>query len=308
MSDIVKDLRDYINNTSDVQLRVIAANEIESLRQQLSDAQREAAHWKNNHDTEVRRARILKERTDMPIERVQAYERWCLDLAENAALRQQLASIKRPDFREMREMLRAMQAGELTVSRGIEILEIWSAGNWNDDMLPPVRQDLIEEDSIPVEIIDRLRQQLAEANVEIERLKAEERSHNMEYGDVHDSYTEASLKLAASQAREQELRGAFQTYIDEHEECTDADDWMAMTCSMEAHHVADEALAQPADTTALQAMIAKAGEVMRERCAKACTDRSAETDADDFDEWDQSNYSCAEAIHALPGVTLEDLK
>lgn len=71
---------------------------------------------------------------------------------------------KRPrsDFREMREMLRAMQAGELTVSRGIEILEIWEAGNWNDDMLPPVRQDLIEEDSMPVEIIDRLKQQLAE--------------------------------------------------------------------------------------------------------------------------------------------------
>ena len=61
------------------------------------------------------------------------------------------------NFREMREMLRAMQAGELTVSRGIEILEMWSAGNWNDNMLPPVRQDLIEEDSTPVEIIDRLK-------------------------------------------------------------------------------------------------------------------------------------------------------
>lgn len=61
------------------------------------------------------------------------------------------------DFREMREMLRAMQAGELTVSRGIEILETWADGNWNDKMLPPVRQDLIKEDSMPVEIIDRLR-------------------------------------------------------------------------------------------------------------------------------------------------------
>jgi hypothetical protein len=63
------------------------------------------------------------------------------------------------DFREMREMLRAMQAGELTVSRGIEILEMWEAGNWNDSMLPPVRQDLIEEDSMPVEIIDRVTKQ-----------------------------------------------------------------------------------------------------------------------------------------------------
>ena len=67
----------------------------------------------------------------------------------------------RPDFRQMREMLRAMQAGELTVSRGIEILDMWHAGNWNDNMLPPVRQDLIEEDSMPVEIIDRCNQQIA---------------------------------------------------------------------------------------------------------------------------------------------------
>ena len=65
----------------------------------------------------------------------------------------------RPDFRQMREMLRAMQAGELTVSRGLEILDMWWAGNWDDDMLPPVRQDLIEEDSMPVEIIDRLTRQ-----------------------------------------------------------------------------------------------------------------------------------------------------
>ena len=67
----------------------------------------------------------------------------------------------RPDFRQMREMLRAMQAGELTVSRGIEILDMWHAGNWNDNMLPPVRQDLIEEDSMPVEIIDRCNQQIS---------------------------------------------------------------------------------------------------------------------------------------------------
>src|SRR5574343_449001 len=82
--------------------------------------------------------------------------------AENAAL-------KRLDFRQMREMLRAMQAGELTVSRGIEILEMWNAGNWNDDMLPPVRQDLIEEDSMPVEIIDRLKKQRDELLAELEK-------------------------------------------------------------------------------------------------------------------------------------------
>ena len=78
-------------------------------------------------------------------------------IAEQA---KEIQKLKRLDFRDMREMLRAMQAGELTVSRGIEILDIWHAGNWNNDMLPPVQQDLIEEDSMPIEIIDRLRQQL----------------------------------------------------------------------------------------------------------------------------------------------------
>ncbi len=39
----------------------------------------EVSHWKSNHVAEVRRARVLKERTDMPIERVQAYERWGMD-------------------------------------------------------------------------------------------------------------------------------------------------------------------------------------------------------------------------------------
>lgn len=50
----------------------------------LREAQANAAHWKNNHATEVRRARTLKERTDMPLERVQAYEQWGKDLAQLA--------------------------------------------------------------------------------------------------------------------------------------------------------------------------------------------------------------------------------
>jgi len=91
----------------------------------------------------------------------------CFEAADTIeSLRARVKELERPDFREMREMLRAMQAGELTVSRGIEILDMWHAGNWNDDMLPPVRQDLIEEDSMPVEIIDRLRARVAELEAE----------------------------------------------------------------------------------------------------------------------------------------------
>ena len=51
--------------------------------------------------------------------------------------------------------------------------------------------------------------------------------------DIQDELRE---QLAAKDAVIEKLRSALQTYID-------ADDWMAMMCSIEAHHVADEALA-----------------------------------------------------------------
>jgi len=70
--------------------------------------------------------------------------------------------------------------------------------------------------------------------------------------------------LAAEQLNNKRLRDALQAYIDEHEECQDADDWMAMMCSMEAHHAADEALSQPADTSALDAYVAEKVKACRE--------------------------------------------
>ena len=67
----------------------------------------------------------------------------------------------------------------------------------------------------------------------------------------------ATQQLAAEQLNNKLLRDALQEYIDEHEECQDADDWMAMMCSMEARHTADEALALPHDTNALDAYVAE---------------------------------------------------
>ena len=64
-------------------------------------------------------------------------------------------------------------------------------------------------------------------------------------------------KLAAEQLNNKLLREALQTYIDEHEECQDADDWMAMMCSMEAHHAADKALSQPSDISSLVSFVAE---------------------------------------------------
>lgn len=54
--------------------------EVQKLRAMVSAREAEVAHWKNNHEAEVRRARVLKERTDMPLERVQAYDKWGEDL------------------------------------------------------------------------------------------------------------------------------------------------------------------------------------------------------------------------------------
>ena len=61
------------------------------------------------------------------------------------------------------------------------------------------------------------------------------------------------------------LREALKTLIDEHEECSDADDWMAMMCSCEAIHVAEEALAIPTDSTQILAEVRRAE---RERVEK----------------------------------------
>lgn len=35
-----------------------------------------ARHWKTNHDAQIERARVLQERPDMPLERVNAYQVW----------------------------------------------------------------------------------------------------------------------------------------------------------------------------------------------------------------------------------------
>jgi hypothetical protein len=47
----------------------------------------ERDHWKANHDAQVQRARLLVERTDMPVERVKAYELVTSLTAERDALR-----------------------------------------------------------------------------------------------------------------------------------------------------------------------------------------------------------------------------
>ena len=100
-------------------------------------------------------------------------------------------------------------------------------------------------------IIDNLQARIAELEAENERLKVENRDSCVGLNDYYGK------QLAASQLSETQLREALQTYIDEHEECQDADDWMAMMCSMEAHHAADKALSQPSDISSLVSFVAE---------------------------------------------------
>ena len=100
-------------------------------------------------------------------------------------------------------------------------------------------------------------------------------------------------QLAASQAREVQLREAARELrgLANHFD------------NMRIANVANEALAIPRDTTALEDMVAKAGEVMRERCLSA-------TNQDNYTNDDDKHVviGCNIEIRAIPGVTLEDLK
>lgn len=137
----------------------------------------------------------------------------------------------------------------------------------------------------------RLLTELAEKNAEIERLER--------LADAIDK--RAGERIAASQAMERQLREALDLLVFQHH------DWgLGDVCSAtfaqqnrELIQNARKALALPQDTTALKALIAKAGEVMRERCAV----RAMETG-----DYMSVGKHVAGAIRTLPGVKLEDLK
>lgn len=57
-------------------------------------SQNEAQQWKANHECEVQRARVLKERPDMPLERVNAYNRMVALENENKALKDRMAGLQ----------------------------------------------------------------------------------------------------------------------------------------------------------------------------------------------------------------------
>lgn len=102
---------------------------------------------------------------------------------------------------------------------------------------------------------------------------------------------ELRKQLAASQAREQQLREALENARGALAYCKgggrDNPNLMESTCW---HGLAAiDRVSRLADTTALEVMIAKAGEVMRERC-------------------ERESWLRAPVLRSIPSVTLEDLK
>lgn len=106
-------------------------------------------------------------------------------------------------------------------------------------------------------------------------------------------------QLAESQAREAKLREA----LDAVQQVANRSDGIAgwhlngdiASWDSILPEVSD-ALTTPSDATALNELIAKAGEVMQEQCAQRAEQESI-----------GYSSSIAKAIRALPGVTLEDL-
>ena len=66
---------------------------VEEIRR-LNKFEAESNHWKANHACEVERARVLKERPDMPLERIKAYDRMVELEKENEALKHRIASLE----------------------------------------------------------------------------------------------------------------------------------------------------------------------------------------------------------------------
>lgn len=90
MERVFRYLQEGKKEYTEAEVRLVIAgmqSEISAIEQERDQLRSEVAHWKQNHAHEVARARLLKERTDMPLERVKAYE-----LVEE--LRAQLAALK----------------------------------------------------------------------------------------------------------------------------------------------------------------------------------------------------------------------
>lgn len=166
------------------------------------------------------------------------------------------------------------------------------SGDINQEMVRGCEtiESLREQLSVAASEILALRtaERLAEANAEIARLKANsvKRTHEL---------LDGIIAQAASQLRERQLREALAVVNNAGD-----DEWYPYTPE-QAKKAISEALDTPTDTSALEAVVAKAGEVMRERCADTAEDYNGKRGEHD-------GSAIAHLIRAIPAVTLEDLR
>lgn len=197
-------------------------------------------------------------------------------------------------FRKVDDAVWDMTTGKLALKQGDSVLTLEGA----DEKDAQVSENMFAALSVPV---PAFAQQLPlEEQLE---LYAAENSALREAGfenaqDLFTSYQGLEKQLAAAQAREQQLRELIEHAPVSSGVCCCGDSMDShqdpMVCG---HSPVDQwdwavfgLLKETPDTTALEAMIAKAGEVMRERCADSTP-----------------HILCDATIRALPCVTLEDL-
>ena len=95
---------------------------------------------------------------------IQAQQAWAAFQAGRASLAANAGSEPVAlNPRHIRKFLQALQAGEMSVSRAVEILNAWVGGYYSDDMVPPPPADscLIADDDFPMEIVRKLRAKIA---------------------------------------------------------------------------------------------------------------------------------------------------
>ena len=109
--------------------------------------------------------------------------------------------------RHIRKFLQALQAGEMSVARAVEILDAWLEGRYSDDMVPPPPADscLIADDEFPMEIVRKLRSEMATHPSPPEGMAGESTPPSTRRGD--SVMNAASNHLAALKAQRTSLDG-----------------------------------------------------------------------------------------------------
>ena len=160
----------------------IAKAEAELRRQHARIAELEADHFEDKLDMVARwymvdkdgMATLCTDREDAEQEAKDANMAWpsmaphrVVQLVEagRASLSANAGEPRALNPRHIRKFLQALQAGEMSVSRAVEILDAWVGGYYEDEMVPPPPPDscLIADDEFPMEIVRKLRSELAAA-------------------------------------------------------------------------------------------------------------------------------------------------